>query len=142
MIAALFGCLLLHSFVLTSTAGKVPSSDLPFEFNYDKGSTITEHNVLTQSVSSDGQTVLKANDPQPIVKYQGVKKNSRKSTKNQNSNKNQQINNNSFNGAIKNPAGHSSTSYYSTSPMMDQLKFFENFSKYIPGFSNMRIEYI
>jgi len=109
----------------------VPTSDLPFEFNNNKGSIVTEDNVLTQSVSSDGQNVLKLNDPQPIVKYQGAKKNNKKSTKNQNSNKKQQIKNNSENSAIKYPAGHSSTSYYSTSPMMNQFKFFENFSRHV-----------
>lgn len=108
----------------------MPDSDLPFEFNYNKGSTITEDNVLTQSVSSDGKTVFKTNTPQPIKKYQTVNKNNKNSSKNQGSNKNQRIQNNAANSAITHPAKHSSSSYYSTFPTMDGNTFFENFSKY------------
>ncbi|KAF0765039.1 Uncharacterized protein FWK35_00012010 [Aphis craccivora] len=110
------------------------NSDLPFEFNFNKGSTITEDNVLTQSVSSDGQNVLKTNDPQPIKKYQRVNKNSKSST-NQNPNKKQHANNyKAANSATEYPASHTSTSFYSTfPPMMDnQWNFFENFSKTAP----------
>lgn len=109
----------------------MPDSDLPFEFNFDKGSTITEGNVLTQSVSSDGQNVFKTNKPQPIKHYQSVNKNNNKSSKYQNSKKKQRIENNVVNDATKYPAGHTSVSYHSNNPMMDQLKFFENISKYV-----------
>lgn len=54
----------------------MPDSDLPFEFNHNKGSVIAEDNVLTQSVSSDGSTVLKTNRPQPIKEYYSNKINS------------------------------------------------------------------
>jgi len=106
---------------------------LPFEFNFHKGSTVTEDNVLTQSVSSDGQNVLKKNDPQPIIKYQKVNKNSKSST-NQNPNKKPHANNyKAANSATKYPAGHMSTSYFSTFPpiMDNQWNFFENFNKYV-----------
>ncbi|XP_026819965.1 uncharacterized protein LOC113558671 [Rhopalosiphum maidis] len=142
-IAALFGCILLHLFIFTSTAARMPDSDLPFEFS-DKGSVITEDNVLTQSVSNDGKTVFKTNDPQPIKKYQRVK-NTKKSPTNQN--QKQHENYKIANSAIEYPAipaRHTSTQYYSTSPMMDnRWNFLENFNKYFPtGFTNMRIEYI
>ncbi|XP_060858326.1 uncharacterized protein LOC132935728 [Metopolophium dirhodum] len=142
LVAALFGCLLLHSFALTSTAARLPDSDLPFEFNHEKGSIMTDDNVLTQAVSSDGQNVFKTNDPQPIKKYQKANTNNKKPSKNQNLNRKQRIQNNAANGAITYPAGHSSTSYYSTFPTMDGSNFFEHFSRLIPGLSNMRIEYI
>lgn len=48
-------------------------SDFPFEFSTAKGSVVTADNVLTQSVSSDGDAVFKENSPQPIKKY-GSKK--------------------------------------------------------------------
>nr|UXL78658.1 salivary effector protein 2204 [Schizaphis graminum] len=131
-VAALFGCILLHLFVFTSTASRMPDSDLPFEFS-DKGSVITEDNVLTQSVSSDGKTVFKTNDPQPIKKYQRVE-NTKKSPTNQN--QKQHENYRPANSAIEYyspiPARHTSTSHYSTSPMMDnRWNFLENFSKYV-----------
>jgi len=111
----------------------MPDSDLPFEFS-DKGSVITEDNVLTQSVSSDGKTVFKTNDPQPIKKYQKFK-NIKKSPTNQNQNQKQYENYKPANSAIKYPvipAGHTSTQYYSTSPMMDnRWNFLDNFSKYV-----------
>ncbi|KAE9525059.1 hypothetical protein AGLY_014473 [Aphis glycines] len=146
-ITALFGCILLHLIVLTSTApvrSTDDNSDLPFEFNFKNGSVVTEDNVLTQSVSSDGQNVLKTNDPQPIKKYQKVNKSSKSST-NQNPTKKQHANNYkaAANSAVEYPAGHTSTSYYSTfSPMMNnQWDFFENFSKYIPGLSDIPDSY-
>lgn len=122
--------------VLTSTApvrSTDDNSDLPFEFNFKNGSVVTEDNVLTQSVSSDGQNVLKTNDPQPIKKYQKVNKSSKSST-NQNPNKKQHANNyKAANSAVEYPASHTSTSYYSTFPptMNNQWDFFENFSKYV-----------
>ncbi|XP_015374910.1 PREDICTED: uncharacterized protein LOC107169623 [Diuraphis noxia] len=142
LIAALLGCLLIHPSVLTSTAARVPNSDLPFEFNLDKGSVITEDNILTQSVSSDGQNVIKTNKPQPIIHYQSDNKDKNKSSKQQNKNKKQQIENNAANGATKYPTEHSSVSYYSNNPIMDQFRFFENLSKYFPGIANTRIQYI
>jgi len=109
----------------------VPDSEWPFEFNFGKGSTITEDNILTQSVSSDGQNVFKTNKPQPIKHYQSVNKDNNKSSKHQNSNKKQRIENNVANDATEYPAGHSSVSYHSNNPIMNQLKFFENISKYV-----------
>ncbi|NP_001156070.1 uncharacterized protein LOC100159485 precursor [Acyrthosiphon pisum] len=142
LVAALFGCLLLHSFAPTSTAARMPDSDLPFEFNHKKGSIMTDDNVLTQSVSSDGQNVFKTNEPQPIKKYQKANTNNKNSPKNQNLDRKQRLQNNAANGAITHPAGHLSTSYYSTFPAMDEKNFFEHFSRLFPGFSNMRIEYV
>jgi len=108
----------------------MPDSDFPFEFS-SKGSKITEDNILTQSVSSDGKTVFKTNPPQPIKKYQSANKNNNNLSKDQNSNKNQQIQNDAENDVIPYPAKHSSTSYhYSTIPTMDMNSFFEHFSKY------------
>lgn len=46
---------------------------MPFEFNHNKGSEIIGENLLTQSVSSDGKTVLSTNNPQPIKKYNSNK---------------------------------------------------------------------
>ena len=66
---AMYGRILLLSFISSSIAKYIPESDLPFEFNYKSGSVVTGNNVLTQSVSSNGQEVLKVNDPQPIKKY-------------------------------------------------------------------------
>jgi len=81
-------------------------------------------------VSSDGQNVFKKNDPQPIKKYQKANTNNKKSSKNQNLNRKQQIQNNAAKGTITYPAGHSSTSYYSTFPTMDGSNFFELFNRY------------
>lgn len=94
---------------------------------------ITEDNILTQAVSSNGQNVLKTNEPQPVKIYSRFDKNSKSST-NQNSDKKQHANNyKAANSASEYPAGHTSTSYYSAfPPMMDnQWNFFENFSKYV-----------
>jgi len=91
---------------------------------------VTDDNVLTQAVSSDGQNVFKTNDPQPIKKYQKANTNNKKSSKNQNLNKKQQKQNNAANGVITYPAGHSSTSYYSNFPTMNGNNMFEHLSRY------------
>jgi len=83
-------------------------------------------------VSSDGQNVLKTNKPQPIKNYQSFNKDNNKSSNHQNSNKKQRIENDAANGATKQPGVHSSVSYYTNNPnnpIIDHLKFFENFSK-------------
>lgn len=51
--------------MLLSSAANIPESDFPFEFSTNKGSIVTDENVLTQSITSDGKT----NSPQPIIKY-------------------------------------------------------------------------
>lgn len=111
----------------------MPTSDLPFEFNYSKGSIVTDDNVLTQSVSSDGKNTLKTNSPQPIKKYQSVDKNPKTwYTTNQNSNTIQQEKYNSKNNGYEFPIGHTSILHYSNSPMLtDRQWFFENLSKYV-----------
>ncbi|KAL4135724.1 hypothetical protein QTP88_007319 [Uroleucon formosanum] len=141
LVAALFCCLLLHSFALSSTASRTPESDLPFEFNHGKGSVINDDNVLVQSVSSDGKNVLKINDPQPIKKYQYVNTNNKRPSKNQDLNRKQRIQNNPASGIIMFPAEHLSTSHHTTFPTINGNNFFEYFSKYFPGLSNVRIVY-
>lgn len=61
--------------MLLSSAAYVPESDFPFEFSTNRGSIVTDDNVLTQSITSDGKGILKTNNPQPIIKYKsGVSK--------------------------------------------------------------------
>lgn len=55
--------------MLLSSAANIPESDFPFEFNTNRGSVVTDDNVLTQSITSDGKDTLKTNSPQPIIKY-------------------------------------------------------------------------
>lgn len=55
--------------MLLSSAANIPESDFPFEFSSAKGSIVTDENVLTQSITNDGEVILKTNNPQPIIKY-------------------------------------------------------------------------
>lgn len=75
-------CLQVLSSFAASISANVPESDLPFEFNYDKGSEIIGENLLTQSVSSDGKTVLSTNSPQPIKKYTNINNSSNNNNNN------------------------------------------------------------
>ncbi|XP_025207447.1 uncharacterized protein LOC112603189 [Melanaphis sacchari] len=140
-IAALFSCILLHLFVFTSTAAVMPDSDLPFEFNHDTGSVITEDNVLTQSVSSDGETVFKANEPQPIIKYQNSNKNTNNLSTNQKKNGNYKTMNSEIEYEI--PIEHTSSSHFNFPNIMkNQWKFLERMNRLIPGFNNVRVVYV
>ncbi|XP_025414663.1 uncharacterized protein LOC112686535 [Sipha flava] len=145
---ALFNFLMLISFIFSSIAGKIPDSEWPFEFNHDKGSITTDDNVLVQSVSSDGKTVLNTNDPQPIKKYYGSnnKKPNVQHTADssgvyeQNPNKVNQGNN--YNKKI-NKVG----SYFGYSPSMVPIehnqRVFEHFTKFFPRMpNNVRVIYI
>lgn len=133
-----------------SIAATMPASDLPFEFNYDKGSVVTGENVLTQAVSSDGMTVFKVDDPQPIKKYNSannansVNGNSNnknfyatyantqtpkyKYSNNKNKNNNRQDNYNLVTSEYENPNQHSTS--YSLSSSNTQW-ILENIGKYV-----------
>lgn len=122
----------------------MPESDLPFEFNYDKGSQIIGENLLTQSVSSDGKTVFSSNSPQPIKKYGSINNNDNKNpavqstktaydkesqTNKQNSNKKPQSNNMKTN---KNKPNNYYSTYFSPVEIpMAQWNLIENMNRYV-----------
>lgn len=110
---------------------------------------MTEDNVLVNAVSSDGKTVFKTNDPQPIKKYQSSNMQSTKqstkpsyytktqsySSNNNNpnkikSNKNQMIDDYDLINSFYQPVSQT-TSSYALPSMNDQWDFFQNFNKYV-----------
>lgn len=121
----------------------VPDSDFPFEFNYDKGSIVTDHNVLTESVSNDGKTVYKVNSPQPIKKYKKYTSNNSGNTNQQNDRgkkqqQQKQDNNNSYSYSYHYniPTGSNKVNMYNKP--FNQWEYFENLSRFVDG----RIDYI